>query len=474
MSQAANREVDLAPLPGTTAGSFDASHRTRMLIVLTLVYTLSYVDRTIVGTIGEAIKRDLLLTDTQLGMLHGLSFAIFYVGLTIPFARIADRRNRISLISFCVIFWSVCTTLMAFAVSFVTLFLARIGVGIGEAGTSPASQSMIADAYPPQARARAIGVLLLGIPLGMLIGALVAGWVTQHYGWRTAFMVLGIPGVLLGVILKFMIKEPPRGWSENKVANDEVRPGFISVLKYVAGSPALVTVILGKTVKTTFIYCAAGFTVPFFIRNFGLDYAQIGVIYGLAVGVGYGTGAVTGALLGDYLPAKDRRWYGWLPMTALALAAPTYFLAYSQTSWEASAILLFLGSALGYTSIAPGSASFHNHLEPRSRATATSLMFVMENVLPLAVGPVLLGYLIDVFAGTAFSVTGFANFQASCPGGVAPPGSAATLVAACSESLAAGTRRSLQALSLVPLLAAFCYFLHARALSKMQRGQRAA
>lgn len=438
-----------------------------MVVLLTLVYSLSYVDRTIIGTVGEAIKQDLRLTDTQLGMLHGLAFSIFYIGLTVPLARLAERVNRVNLIALCIFAWSLCTAALGIVSSFVGLFVTRILVGIGEAGTTPASHSMIADVYAPRERGKAVGTLLMGIPFGMLIGALVAGWATQHFGWRVAFIALGIPGIAIAFVLKSTVKEPPRGWSENKVTSaTEAPPAFRAVLRQLLSSAAVVHLGIGKALMTTFIFCAAGFTVSFFIRSFGLTYGEIGLIYGVAVGIGYAVGAIAGALLTDLLPKWDRRWYGWMPMLVLALAGPVYLLAYSQHAWQLAAVLLFVGSALGYASIAPGSVSFHNILEPRTRATAISVLFVVENVLPLAVGPMLLGFLSDQFAASAFSHLGAGDFASACPGGKAMARAGADLVAACARSLAVGTRQSLQLLCLLPLWSAFHYYLHATALPR--------
>ena len=201
------------------------------LFMLVLVFTSSHVDRQIMGILGQPIKESLLITDTQLGLLTGIMFAVFYATLGMPMAMWADRRNRRNLITFSVFLWSLMTALCGAAANYIQLLLYRIGVGVGEAGSNPPSHSMIADLYPPERRATAMAIFGTGINWGILIGFLLGGWINEWFGWRVAFFVVGVPGILLALVFQLTVKEPPRGHSEN-IGTPVTPPSFGSVVKY--------------------------------------------------------------------------------------------------------------------------------------------------------------------------------------------------------------------------------------------------
>ena len=209
----------------------DDRTRRYALGVLVVVYTFNFIDRQILSILLEPIKHELLLSDTQLGLLTGFAFAMFYATLGIPIARFADRGNRRNLIAVSLAIWSAMTALSGAAVNFVYLLIARIGVGIGEAGCSPSSHAMIADYYPIRTRATALGVYALGIPIGTLFGFLAGGWINQYFGWRAAFLVVGLPGLILALLVRFTVREPPRGMAEGRDAS-AAQPGIVETLSY--------------------------------------------------------------------------------------------------------------------------------------------------------------------------------------------------------------------------------------------------
>ncbi len=209
--------ADTTAAPSATAPRqpvFSDAYKNVVLSFLVLAYTFNFIDRTIVATIGQAIKVDLKLTDTQLGLLGGLSFAILYTLLGVPIARLAERWNRVSIISAALVVWSGFTVACGFAASFPALLAMRVGVGIGEAGCSPPAHSLISDYYEPKRRASALSIYAFGIPLGAMIGAVAGGWLAKTFGWRVAFMAVGAPGVILALLVKLIVKEPPRGHSD--------------------------------------------------------------------------------------------------------------------------------------------------------------------------------------------------------------------------------------------------------------------
>ena len=213
------------------------------LLMLVLVFTSSHIDRQIMGILGQPIKESLLISDTQLGLLTGIMFAVFYATLGMPMAMWADRHNRRNLISFSVFLWSLMTALCGAAANFVQLLLLRIGVGVGEAGSNPPSHSMIADLYPPEQRSTAMAIFGTGINWGILFGFLLGGWINEWFGWRTAFVVVGLPGILLAIAVRLTVKEPPRGYSEQLSATIKP-PAFWDVVKFMWRTPVLRHIVI--------------------------------------------------------------------------------------------------------------------------------------------------------------------------------------------------------------------------------------
>ena len=218
--------VDAKPSPLTSP-----RYRTYVLALLVVVYVFNFLDRQIVTILAEPIKVDLGLNDTQIGLMTGLAFALFYTVLGIPIARLADRANRVSIISVALVIWSGMTALSGFAQNFWQMLAARIGVGVGEAGCSPPAHSLIADYYPPEKRASALSIYALGIPFGSILGLLAGGWIAEIYGWRTAFFVVGVPGIALAALVKLTLREPLRGMSDHTKANDTEQPSLGETLR---------------------------------------------------------------------------------------------------------------------------------------------------------------------------------------------------------------------------------------------------
>ncbi|MDH5738565.1 MAG: MFS transporter, partial [Gammaproteobacteria bacterium] len=237
-------ESDSSTIEGTLNAPFSTRYRYYALFVLTLVFTSSHVDRQIIGILLQPIKQDLGASDTQMGFLIGITFAIFYATLGMPIAMLADRTNRRNLIAWSITIWSGMTVICGYATSFTQLALARIGVGIGEAGSNPPSHSMISDLFPVHQRSTALAIFAVGINIGLLIAYLGGGWMSQHWGWREAFIVVGAPGLLIALLVRFTLKEPQRGASERSRVVSEHAPPFKTVLARVWRTPALKLTIL--------------------------------------------------------------------------------------------------------------------------------------------------------------------------------------------------------------------------------------
>ena len=438
-----------------------------VLAVLLLVYTSNFIDRTILATLGQAVKDDLGISDTQLGLLQGFAFAVLYTFLGIPLARLAERRSRVAIISTCLFVWSGFTALCGMAQNFVQLLLYRIGVGIGEAGCSPAAHSLITDYFPAERRASALSIYSFGVPLGTMIGAVAGGYIAQTFGWRQAFLIVGLPGIALAVVTWLVIREPPRGLSDRVESRplDSAPPApLAAVVRRLFGARSFFHMTCGATLIGFAAYGGSSFLAPYFLRAFPLDYSQVGLIYGLIAGVGAGAGTLLGGRICDRAGARDPKWYALIPGLMLLLATPLYLLAWVQASWLAAAALLLVAAFLHYMYLGPTLGVMHNLVDARMRATATALLFFIINLVGLGGGPLFTGWLIDLFSTQAFAQAGLGDFLASCPGGRAPSGSAAELAAACKDSLARGTRSGQLVTHAILIWAAAHYLIGARSL----------
>lgn len=499
---------------GTTTGAkpvFSEGYRSAVLGLLVTAYTFNFIDRTIIATIGQAIKVDLKITDTQLGLLGGLYFALLYTLLGIPIARLAERFSRVNIISAAILIWSGFTALCGTAHNFAVLAAYRFGVGFGEAGLSPPAHSLISDYYEPKKRASALAVYSFGIPLGTMIGAVAGGWLAQNFSWRIAFMLVGLPGVLIAAAIKFIIKEPPRGHSEPEphpgLAEDVVaevhepaKPKFsignefkemAAVAGILFGKWPVVNMVLGVTLASFAGYGAGQFAPPYFIRTFGLDYAQVGLITGLVGGFSAGVGTLVGGFLTDRLSKRSPRWYSLTPAIGLTIATPIYIIAYLQGTWQAAALILLVPGIFHYTYLGPTFGVVQNMVDTRRRATATALLFFFLNLLALGGGPPFTGWVIDHFAQFNFAHPGQtgiwsslmamfggdgggSSFTTACPGGVAPEGAAEALAAQCHAASATATRQGIIITFFFYLWAAFHYLLGSFGLVKALSDARVA
>ncbi len=454
------------------AGSGHRSWRHRpalTLAFLTAIYTSNFIDRSIVAILGQAIKVDLQLSDTQLGLLQGLAFVIFYTALGIPLARLSERFRRVTLIAICLAIWSAMTALCGAAQNYLQLFLCRVGVGIGEAGCSPPAHSIISDLYPPKSRATALSIYSLGIPLGTMFGAILGGWLTDAFSWRVAMVVVGLPGVILALLFYLIAPEPPRGAKDQVGTADDV-PSIHETARHIFSNPAFRHITIGASLVGFVGYGTGTFAPAYFIRMFNLSYSEIGFAFGVVGGFSAGLGTVLGGAASDWAGSKKPHWYATLPAIGLLIAAPAYMAVFISPDWIAAIWLMIVPGIFHYAYIGPTLGTMHNLASARMRATATALFFVVVNLIGLGLGPLVTGMLIDYSAGRRFSARGQGDFLASCPGGMAPQGSAAELVQSCQQAIALGTRDGIVIVLFVFFWAAAHYLIAAR---RMGRGNAA-
>jgi MFS family permease len=372
-----------------------------MLFALLLVYILNFLDRQIVNILAEPIKGELGLSDTQLGLLAGPAFAVFYAVLGIPIARYADnaKTNRVWLISICLAVWSGMTAICGVAQNFVQLALARIGVGVGEAGCTPAAHSLIADSVPPEKRSSAIAFFGLGIPIGGLLGLIIGGVVNDQYGWRIALMLVGTPGILLAFILPLIIRDPRRcaDSAHFDTAGSPVKAklSIKDAVREVFASKAYLYVFIAASFTAFLSYGKGLWTISFFIRSHGLSTTEAGLAMAVALGISGIIGTWLGGKMADVFGKRDKRHILTLPAIGMAIAAPILFAGYWAEDWRVAVALLILPTILNSAYYGPAYGCVQGLVRPEARAIAASLVVFGQNLIGLGMGPLLFGMLSD-------------------------------------------------------------------------------
>ncbi|MEZ7971919.1 MAG: MFS transporter [Pseudomonadales bacterium] len=371
------------------------------LFVLVLVFTSSHVDRQIMGILGQPIKESLQISDTQLGLLTGIMFAVFYATLGMPMAMWADRRNRRNLISFSVFLWSGMTALCGAAASFTQLLLLRIGVGVGEAGSNPPSHSIIADLYPKEQRATAMAIFGTGINWGILIGFLVGGWINEWYGWRTAFVVVGLPGIFLALLVRFTLKDPPRGYAEAKGKDlpKVTPPPFWSVVKFMLHNPVLRNIIAAGALIAFTGYASVIWIPIYLVRIHGMGTGEVGTYLALFIGVGGAVGIYLGGRLADFLAARHgEQWLPWMVAIVSLLGLPFLYFCFTAATQAGALWAYALPAALGTVYVAPGFALIQNQTPTEMRSVAAAINLFIINIIGLGLGPFSIGFFSDMFS----------------------------------------------------------------------------
>ena len=365
------------------------------LALLSLVSLFNYLDRMVIAVLVEPIKRDLSLTDTQVGLVSGFAFALLYALAGLPLARIADRRSRVTLVSICLVLWSAVTALTGLARNFVELFLARMAVGVGEAGCVPASHSLIGDLFPPHRRAFAIGVFQAGGVVGLSFGLAAAGWLAQTYGWRSALMVAGLAGVPLALLLYFTMPEPLR---TGAVTHSEPAENSRQTLSAWCRRPALVHLIIGISIGAFATYGMAQWHSAFYVRSHQLNLAEVGLYGGLAGGGGGILGAISGGLVMTRLRPRDARWELWWPALAYGASAPLFAAAFLYPGTLGAFTFQFASTFVAAAGGSVALSAIQSFAEPHRRATAIAIMLMMSSLIGLGLGPTAVGMMSDALS----------------------------------------------------------------------------
>lgn len=365
------------------------------MVILAIVYMFNFVDRQILAILLPQIRDEFGVSDAYLGFLSGTAFALFYVSLGVPIARYADRCNRRNLIAAAVAVWSAMTAVSGLALNIWQLTAARIGVGIGEAGCSPPAHSMIADYYPPDSRSSAMGFYTLGISAGIMLAYLAGGWVAQNIGWREAFFIVGVPGLLLAAVVRFTLREPERGASESR-AGSGTRPRLIDVVRFLAGRRSFIHMAIAAGLSSFVGYSVVGFLPSFMVRSFGMPLAELGVWLGLILGLCGGAGFFFGGYIADHLGrGSHKKAFNFIAVTLLLSAGLLAMMFLARTS--ASALLLFIvPAATMNVYLAPVLSQAQSLVGLRMRATTSALVLLIINLIGYACGPWTTGTISDL------------------------------------------------------------------------------
>jgi predicted MFS family arabinose efflux permease len=396
-------EIAEKSLPPRGAAGAPGVRAWSALAVLCFVYVLNFLDRQLLSILAKPIQDDLGVTDGQLGMISGLYFALFYCLLAIPVGWLADRTNRVRVLSFACALWSAATVACGLASSYAQLAAARMSVGVGEAGGVPPSYAIISDYFPSGTRGTALGIFNLGPPIGQALGVAFGASITVAYSWRTAFVFLGLVGIFAALIVWIFVREPTRGGLDvaqpirGAAPGSAANAGFWSTCRMFFSHPVLLRVSLATGATQFVTYAVLNFTTLFLMREKGMTLSEIAVYYALLIGIGVGAGIYTSGRLIDRFVPRSKRAYALVPAVALALAIPFFIGFVWAPSWPLAMIFLAVPTFLNYFYLSPAVALVQEEVQPHQRVLAGALLLLVMNLIGLGLGPTYLGAVSDYF-----------------------------------------------------------------------------
>lgn len=465
-----NAPTDAARLVGADDATslLSPAYRRLFVAVMFLVCFFNFADRAVFAVLAQTIKQALGLTDLQLGILQGFSFAILYAGLGLPIGRLAERAPRVRIVAAATLFWSVATSLCGVAGNFLQMMLARIGVGVGEAGFMPPTSSLVSDHFPRERRASMLSLIMLGTPAGLLFGSLIAGSVAAGWGWRAAFFVLGVPGVLTGLLVFWILREPARGLVDGAAALLP-SPHFGAYVRELGKKPALLWVTLGGGLAGFGMTSIAQFLAVFLARAHGMAVREAAVYYGVISAVSLMLGLLIGSFGTDWLAKRDGRWPAWGAAIGLCIAPGVYWIALTTPSRLVASLLLVLAGTIMLLFYGPTQGMIQNMLQPRMRATGAAVFGILYTLIGAGLGPTFVGWMSDRMAERALPG---GDFLRRClvhtPAAPAP----GALAEACRNASTEGVRGALMIAVGLLFLAGCLYLLAARTLREHQYDPR--
>jgi MFS family permease len=482
-----------ADQPGHITGFGSRGYRMYVLLSLMLVYTLNFIDRSLIGVVGQPIMNSFGLNDAQWGLLNGPPFALFYAFMGIPIAMWADRGNRVFIIGLCIVIWSLMTAFCGLAAGFIWLLLFRVGVAIGEAGCTPPANSLITDYFPPKSRANALGIYSMGVTIGGVLAQLFGGsiasikgeqmgswleglglgflfhgiqWETVE-GWRIAFVVIGTPGLLIAFLIWFTTKEPPRGYSDPPAATVE-KAGFFEAFAEFARKPTFWTLSLGAAFVAFVGYGLFAFQTPFLMRVHGISLHDAAVKFGAPLSAVAAGGTFLGGFLSEKLSHRFESVAAWLPGVGLLIAVPAYCAAFLTSSLTVAICFWVVAAVTHYAYLGAQYTVGTAIVSPRARATTISVLLFIVALIGNGIGPMFTGWMSTHFMVSSLKAQGLGDQIAAfepklCGPAIDQLGDAGP--ALCS-AYAEGLRHSMVATVMIFLIAAVCYFLAARTFQR--------
>ncbi|MEP2265234.1 MAG: MFS transporter [Parasphingorhabdus sp.] len=465
------------------------SYRKYVLGMLLTVYIFNFIDRTIINILTEPIKESFGVEDWQMGLLGGPAFAILYTFVGIPIARFSEKRHRVWIIAGSIALWSLMTALCGFATSFIALFIFRIGVSIGEAGCSPPANSIIADYFIPKERSTAVSVYALGIPLGGMVAYVFGGFIVDSLdgptvaamlnswnwtwaanaldwqnieGWRVAFVVVGVPGIIVAMFVKMTIKEPPRGYTDPPEMQGKEHVGFAEVLKILKTKPAYWHVTMGVTIASFVNYGIGQFLVSFLIRTHEMSLFDASVKIAMALAVMASIGTYMSGFLADKYADRFPKALALIPMFALIGVIPMHITGYLVDDLWLAVPLLMIGQMLLYTYLCPLYAVPSGVVDSRMRATAVAVTLFIVNLLGYGLGPPLIGALSTILNSTFLSGLDPTLTLEACKA----DNLAANVQAACDSANADGLQWSMVIFKALYVWSVFHFYMASRTIQR--------
>lgn len=477
---------------GHITGFGSQGYRNYVLFTLMAVYTLNFIDRTLIAVVAQPIINTFGLTDAQWGLLYGPPFAIFYAVMGLPIALWADRSNRVKIITICIILWSVMTALCGFAAGFLTLLLFRIGVAVGEAGCTPPANSIIGDYFPAIKRARALGIYSMGVTLGGVLANLFGGPIAEMQGadvgiwldsiglgflfsglnwaaiegWRIAFVVVGVPGVLVALIVLMTIKEPPRGYSDPVTAKPKHNADMAEAFRELRGKPTFWWMALGAALVAFVGYGLVSFQAPFLQREHGIGVRDAAIFYGAPLALLAAAGTFLGGYITEKLTPRSATAVAWIPAVGLLIAVPAYIGAFFADDLRIVFGLWGIAAVCHYAYLGAQYNIGQGVVSARSRATAIAILLILVSIIGNGIGPYFVGFSSDFFMNLQLSGTEYAGQLTPqlCKLGANELPQAQ--VAVCEAANSTGLKQAMALTVCWFILAAACFFISARTLKR--------
>ena len=374
-----------------------------VLWTLTFVYVINFLDRSLLGILAKPIQDDLHVTDGQLGLIGGLYFAVFYCFIAIPVGWLADRTSRVGVLSLACALWSAATTFCGLAANYTQLVLARMLVGVGEAGGVPPSYALITDYYPPGRRGLAFGVYNLGPPIGVALGIAFGASIAAAFDWRAAFIAMGAIGIVAAVAVRLIVREPPRGTFDRAKTADLGRAGFWETVKAFFSNPLLMLAAIGSGSTQFITYGLGNFTSLFLMREKGMTLQEVAVWYALVAGLGMSVGMLVSGRAIDTFVQRSKAYYAIIPACSLALAIPLYLAFVWSPGWALSLVFLLGVMALNYFYLSSAIALVQEEVRPDQRVMAGALLLLVMNFMGLGLGPTYVGAASDYFHSLGYA-----------------------------------------------------------------------